>query len=899
MTSSWGITALELYFAVVHTLLEWPQTVAFFTHQKEGVRIDEIIKTNADLITNVPFLTKSTCTFLKTCYLLLLGDLLERSPHATLLSLTTESENVEKALSLFTEGFLSEKLKTVLFCYIDLFKRLIQSTSNSQKLPGRDYIWNNALQIKYEEALKLPVRQRPVELIEMLEHFKDDHFLQPIGGQKVPIDLQLFVPDVLVQKIKLMASPNDNEQTLFAALCNKARFERGKIISKRDLNPYAFYVITDDAQRVLLEPGKMLKEAIEGMGKKWNELKSLNVIYCPQVKKTVEMYTIHLGAKYFGTETLKLELPKALQISKVNEIILNKLKIADGSFGVSVQELPQTFHDTPSRTCTENDFDVEVDYKGTKIFFLKQQNTLKNYFADEIPELFLQAHLQLVDVKLSDEIKTAEDAKHEFQLNIALTTMYTDAIDIIYQEAKVIEPIKAKLFLQYQKSPTEKPQDMLSFTTLKKTGVKEGDILLLEVKDEQDPETITSENNSEAAEENIWNTTESYDINAETQTYPPATLNQLIVKVTDYGICDHNFIDTFLNTFRSFTTVDKILSKLHERCTFPATVSQETRNLVLVRVGVFIKCWIESETSTSTINKIHDFLETSFAKTPGAEAIVKKIQGTIMQKKSYVPTFATKPPVPIMTHEGELSLETLDPTELARQLTVATYNIFKQVETSELFHNGWSKPDCKVQSPHICELTDLFNRVAGSVSYTILSEPTLKGRARVMKRHVAVAQKLNADWNNFHLLLAYVSGLNSSCISRLKYTRERLDKKTQLTLSELERLTSMDNSFKVMREELSARTPPRIPPLGMFLIDLTFIEDGNPDTVDGKINFEKRALYYKSIELLFRCRNDGYNLTLVPEVQEMIANIAPHTEDELYSMSLEREPRNALLKDIK
>jgi hypothetical protein len=29
---------------------------------------------------------------------------------------------------------------------------------------------------------------------------------------------------------------------------------------------------------------------------------------------------------------------------------------------------------------------------------------------------------------------------------------------------------------------------------------------------------------------------------------------------------------------------------------------------------------------------------------------------------------------------------------------------------------------------------------------------------------------------------------------------------------------------------------------GMYLTDLTFIDDGNPDTIDGKINWNKREL---------------------------------------------------------
>jgi hypothetical protein len=51
-----------------------------------------------------------------------------------------------------------------------------------------------------------------------------------------------------------------------------------------------------------------------------------------------------------------------------------------------------------------------------------------------------------------------------------------------------------------------------------------------------------------------------------------------------------------------------------------------------------------------------------------------------------------------------------------------------------------------------------------------------------------------------------------------------------------------EGNYKSYRSHLVNVQPPCMPYIGVFLSDLTFIEDGNPDTLNGRpdmINFEK------------------------------------------------------------
>jgi hypothetical protein len=84
----------------------------------------------------------------------------------------------------------------------------------------------------------------------------------------------------------------------------------------------------------------------------------------------------------------------------------------------------------------------------------------------------------------------------------------------------------------------------------------------------------------------------------------------------------------------------------------------------------------------------------------------------------------------------------------------------------------------------------------------------------------------------------------------------------------------------------------------VHLSDLTFIEDGNPDTINGLINFTKRRLVFRVISDVSRYQQNAYNLHPVPQIIALLSNLDTKKDDELYELSLKREPREAERKDI-
>lgn len=143
---------------------------------------------------------------------------------------------------------------------------------------------------------------------------------------------------------------------------------------------------------------------------------------------------------------------------------------------------------------------------------------------------------------------------------------------------------------------------------------------------------------------------------------------------------------------------------------------------------------------------------------------------------------------------------------------------------------AWSKPATAHLSPNLLAAINLFNHVSQWVGTLIVSTEKVRERAKVMTRCIKIAQvgsypnscKHNLrcsrtleqhlrEMNNYQLVMAFVSGMNSSALLRLKWTRAKVSKRALTTMKELEDLMNMEGSFKTYRAALEASSPPCIP----------------------------------------------------------------------------------------
>jgi hypothetical protein len=153
--------------------------------------------------------------------------------------------------------------------------------------------------------------------------------------------------------------------------------------------------------------------------------------------------------------------------------------------------------------------------------------------------------------------------------------------------------------------------------------------------------------------------------------------------------------------------------------------------------------------------------------------------------------------------------------------------------------------------------------------------------------------------------MAFIAGFNKAAVTRLKHTFKEMNAKSQRKLQELERIMSAESSYKSYRGRLHSVQPPCIPYVGVYLLDLTYMEDGNPNKVNGLINFAKRRLINTLIREVQQYQDQPYVIKPIDDVIQAISksldlhldqpdgNTMKGLEDQLFNLSLQREPRNA------
>ncbi|CAK9298104.1 unnamed protein product [Gordionus sp. m RMFG-2023] len=267
--------------------------------------------------------------------------------------------------------------------------------------------------------------------------------------------------------------------------------------------------------------------------------------------------------------------------------------------------------------------------------------------------------------------------------------------------------------------------------------------------------------------------------------------------------------------------------------------------------------------------------------------------------------------------------------DLAEQMTLLDSDLFNQLPIKECL--VWALERNEALTPHLAAFTKHFNDVSYWYRTYILTRPTDLIRHKTFRKCLKIMKHLERDYGNFNSILALLSALDSSPVTRVLKPgntsfSDKCDSQTTnhhghnshhtphhgedkggggagsagfsvSETEEIERFRSLIDSagsFRNYRKALASTQPPCIPYIGLVLQDLTFIDVGNQNfTPDGHINFTKCWQFFTVLQSLKRYREKSYKILPNAKILEFFGGFTNHlSEEELWKMSESIKPRN-------
>nr|KAF6315270.1 Rap guanine nucleotide exchange factor 1 [Myotis myotis] len=357
------------------------------------------------------------------------------------------------------------------------------------------------------------------------------------------------------------------------------------------------------------------------------------------------------------------------------------------------------------------------------------------------------------------------------------------------------------------------------------------------------------------------------------------------------------YCEAFLTTYRTFITPEELIKKLHcffnprstyekfSPCTdkFKKRVSKNTF-FVLVRV-VDELCLVELTEEILKLLMELVFRLVCSGELSLARVLRKNILDKVDQKKLLRCAHSDQPLAARGVAARPGTLHDFHSHEIAEQLTLLDAELFYKIEIPEVLL--WAKEQNEEKSPNLTQFTEHFNTMSYWVRSIIMLQEKAQDRERLLLKFIKIMKHLR-KLNNFNSYLAILSALDSAPIRRLEW-----QKQTSEGLAEYCTLIDSSSSFRAYRAALSEVEPPCIPYLGLILQDLTFVHLGNPDYIDGKVNFSKRWQQFNILDSMRCFQQAHYDIRRNDDIINFFNDFSDHlAEEALWELSLKIKPRN-------
>jgi len=410
------------------------------------------------------------------------------------------------------------------------------------------------------------------------------------------------------------------------------------------------------------------------------------------------------------------------------------------------------------------------------------------------------------------------------------------------------------------------------------------------------------------------------------------SVEKLTERLTYFKYPDPEYRLAFLLTYQSFTTPLKLfqllVAKFEEgpppglnEAEFKTYLEKKTKPTRLRVFNVF-KAWIENHfedwaDNSELISEFRKFVEQKMAieMKSAAQQLMKSLRDRLDGlKRQTTLTIGENSEMPrsllpkscktsedlrkFLKNEDSRNWMKIDPLEMARQVTILEFSMYEKIQAKECIGQAWNGKKKHLLAPNISNCIAFTNQISSWVATKILDSEDIRIRVATVKYFVQIAQHC-LELNNFNSATAIHAALESGPVHRLKKTWEQFnDKKNKNLITVYENMTvlfSPKGNSSNYRKHLHTINPPVVPYLGVYLTDLTFIEDGNNDFLPAPnnhlINFDKRKKISKSITEIKMYQQIPYFFNDVTEIQDFLYSVKGLDEKTLYSRSLVVEPK--------
>ncbi|XP_061440360.1 rap guanine nucleotide exchange factor 2 isoform X5 [Rhineura floridana] len=200
-----------------------------------------------------------------------------------------------------------------------------------------------------------------------------------------------------------------------------------------------------------------------------------------------------------------------------------------------------------------------------------------------------------------------------------------------------------------------------------------------------------------------------------------------------------------------------------------------------------------------------------------------------------------------LLRESQISLLQLSTVEVATQLSMRNFELFRNIEPTEYIDDLF-KLKLKSSCSNLKKFEEVINQETFWVASEILRETNQLKRMKIIKHFIKIALHCR-ECKNFNSMFAIISGLNLAPVARLRTTWEKLPSKYEKLFQDLQDLFDPSRNMAKYRNVLNSQNlqPPIIPLFPVIKKDLTFLHEGNDSKVEGLVNFEKLRMIAKEI----------------------------------------------------